>query len=111
MTQNNSETTHHLPHGQLLQILVENDKDRGLQYHAKWFRALDEQQQYEVAELVDRILRTISPKYRANVEKVDEAADLGFQIMARPPLLRVTLSLLRLRSWKDGDHDDGAPRD
>lgn len=111
MTQNNSDNTSSLPVGKLLQILVENDADKGLQYHAKWFRALDEQQQYEVAELVDRILRYISPKYRENVQKVDEAAELGFQIIAKPPLLKMILPLLRLRAWKDADHDDSAPQD
>lgn len=105
MTQNNSEPSHRLPEGQLLQILIENDRGQ-LMYSAKWFKQLDPQQQYVVAETADRILRTISPKYKENVEKVDEAARIGFALQDRGPLNRMVLSLLRLRSWKDVDLDD-----
>ena len=109
---NDSEPTRPLPEGQLLQILVANEAERGgLMYSAKWFKNLDERQKYEVAELCDRILRTISPTYRKNVEKVDEAARIGFALQAKPPLNRMVLTLLSLRSWKDADHDDSAPTD
>ena len=64
-----------------------------------------------MAETCDRILRTISPRYRKNVETVDEAARIGFALQSKPPLNHMVLSLLRLRSWKDADYDDSAPTD
>lgn len=105
MTQNTNEPTHPLPEGQLLQILIQNDGGR-LMYSAKWFRQLDAQQQYLVAETADRVLRTISPRYKENVEKVDEAARIGFALQDRGPLNKMVLSLLRLRSWREVDPDD-----
>ena len=105
MTQNNSIPTRPLPEGQLLQILIEGRG--GVPYYsAKWFQNLDEQQKYVVADAADRILRTISPRYRENVEKIDDAARIGFALQDRGPLNKMVLSLLRLRSWKDVDLDD-----
>lgn len=111
MTQNTSNPTTRVPQGQLLQILIAGGADGELLYNAKWFRALDEQQKYAVVEACDRLLRTLSPRYRENVARIDDAAKLGFELRAKPHLLRFVMSLSRLRAWKDADHDDSAPTD
>ena len=111
MTQNTSNPTTTFPTGQLLQILIAGDANGELLYNAKWFRALDEQQKYVVVETCDRILRTLSPRYRENVARIDDAAKLGLALQEKPQLLRFVMSLSRLRAWKDADHDDSAPTD
>lgn len=111
MTKNQDEPTQPMPPGQLLRIIVAHDDEQGLVYQAKWFHNLSEQQKYQVAELCDRILRRISERYATNVALVDEAAQIGFAIQDKPALNKMVLSLLRLRSWKDADHDDAAPTD
>lgn len=111
MTQNTNDPSEKLPVGQLLQILIVNDPDLGLQYHSKWFRQLDPKQQYIVAETCDRILRSISPVYAENVARVDHAAQLGFAIAEKKPLLKMVLSLVHLRGWEDADDVDGAPQE
>lgn len=111
MTQNTSNPTTRVPPVQLLQILIAGDEDGNMLYNAKWFRVLDDQQKYAVVETCDRILRTLSPRYRENVARVDAAAKLGFELQKKPQLLKFVMSLSRLRAWKDADHDDSAPTD
>ena len=110
MTQNNSETSSSWPSGNLLQILIAHEDD-GLKWHTRWFSDLSEEQKFEVADLVERISRYLSPTLAENMAKHDEAAALGSAILAAPPLHKMIMPLLELRAWKDGDNDDSAPRD
>jgi hypothetical protein len=110
VTQNNSETSRSWPKGTLLQVLIAHG-DEGMQFSTKWFADLDEQQKYEVADLVERVSRYLSPTLAENMAKHDEAAALGSQIIAAPALHEMILPLLELRAWKDADDDDSAPQD
>lgn len=112
MTQNTSNPTTMVPHGNLLQIMIAGDERGALLYSTKWMRpVLSDDQKYAIVVAADSVIRSLSPRYADNRKRIDEAAELGFELRAKPVLLKFMMPLLGLRSWKDADHDDAAPTD
>lgn len=81
------------PDAQLVSIVLVR-KDQRLQYTLGWKAAnYTEQQRYDMARAIDRIIRTHVPAWREAVERVDKHAILGKKVAALPQWKRRLLGV------------------
>ena len=62
-----------------------------LHFKANWKQTFTEEQQYDLAVAVDKIMRSLAPAYARRIDAVETAASLGFKIEDAPKPVRTML--------------------
>lgn len=91
-----------------LQLLREDGK---LGFHVRWYQDQPtEQQKFEVAVTVDRIMRAESERYRDACAVLDEAARVGHKVGDYPLLGDLVANTIFIREQNDASELDERPQ-
>lgn len=88
MTQTPTPPSQSLNEGQVMTLFMVQDHG-ALKFRVDWKQILSDEQKYVVAEAVDRVMRRESVSYREAVEKLDEAAKIGWAVEDHPIISRL----------------------